>query len=326
MYSKRIEQVNLNEVFPGPQTSSVGSLLYLLQQLNGDSNPPLDQTISIVYKTFMQEVDDDRRLPLFQYLVQQVESCAMNPDVILAIVKFETNHFLVNRATGAFIKHKQASFERPFAAVEIIADLIVSRQVANRGAVFAGLICLGDRRVCAVARSIRDCITVEDARAFSRAAAGPLQASTIEFCMEWMHQLIRDNEFELAIQVAYGLSSLVINDATLMVNDACYNFGPFGFTLGTISPQRPFGELLTELAPLVEQFSEGKLPAINRMIEILKDPASHSLDRLDQRKVRTRRTTPDRRVSDRRIVDIAPRIERRNGQRRSRERRIGQRR
>lgn len=322
MYSGRIERLELDEIFSGAVPGSLGSLIYNLRHLTEASDPFLWQSIKIIYRAFAEDVDDDLRKSVFLYLVQEVEASELSAEVILTLVQFETNHLLVNKAVGAYLQHKRVPFEDPFAAARRILALLEERTVANPGAAFAGLVCFGDRRICAVLRSARDSITLEEARAFSRAAAGPLQRATIEFCVEWLIDLMRFNEYEIAIQVAYALSSMVINDSTLLVHDIHYNFGPYGFSHSKAFPEITFNELLEELAPLIDILAEGRLPALQRMIEILQDPTRQSLERLDQRKISTRRTRQDRRVSDRRIVNIKPRIDLRSGQRRGDQRRI----
>ena len=326
MSPARIEQLSLDEIFSGQIPSTIGPLFFTLGQLSDTENTHLEESVRIIYEAYKREVPDSLRRSVFLYLVQEVESGTLDSAAILAVVRFESNHFLVNRAVAAFLRLKPASFETPFAAISIVLDLIQNNAVVNRGAAFAGLICFGDRRVCAVARTIRENIELEDAREFSRAATGPLQRPTIEFCMEWLLDLMSREHYELAIQVAYALSSMVINDSILVVHDKRYNFGPYCFTLARRDQKISYGDLLDDLSQMIASLAENRLPAINRMMEILKDPASETLDRLDQRKVTTRRLNPDRRVSDRRIVNISPRIERRTSQRRGGDRRVRQRR
>lgn len=320
------DRVNLDGVFSGTLPASLASLVYSLEQLDDDGPAPLQQAIRIIYKAFIQDVDSGLRYQVFCYVVQEVISGKLNPEAILAVMQSETSHLIVNKAVGAYLLYKRASFKEPFAATSTILRLLREKRMANDGAVFAGLVCFGDRRVCAIARTIRRDISLEEARAFSIAARGPLQRSTIDFCIEWLIQLMKQREHELAIQVAYALSSMVINDSTLLVHEVEYNFGPYGFSIARRAPAAPFEEVLGKLEPLVAILSQGKLPTLQRMIDILRDPARNTLDRLERRKASTRRVISSRRVSDRRIVNIQPHVERRQGQRRDRDRRMALRR
>lgn len=326
MYPAKTELMELGDVFPKSIPESVESLLYNLEQLHERSSPLLLETIKIVYKAFMDDVDDVERKSLFLYVVQEVQVGSARPESIIPFIRYETNHQLVTRAIWAYLQNKRSSFEDPFSATCDILDLLGRKRVANRGAVFAGLVCFGDRRVCAVLRTVRHTLSLPEIRAFAHAATGPLHRSTIEFCTEWLVELVDTEQYDIAIQVASALSSMVINDSTLLVHDTRFNFGPYAFLHSTIFPDIAFDDLLVELEPLLDTLSESGLPALNRMIEIFKDPAGNSLEQLDMRKVSTRRLQSDRRVSDRRIVSITPRIERRGIQRRNGERRLENRR
>lgn len=326
MYPAKRDLTELGDIFPGKVPDSVETLLYNVAQLNSRSDPQLLATIKVIYKAFMAEVDDAQRKSLFLYLVQQVQSANERSDVILPFIQFETNHHLVTKAVWAYLQCRRSSFEDPFSAICDILELLARKRITNRGAVFAGLVCFGDRRVCAVLRTVRHTITIAEARAFAHAATGPLHRPTIEFCAEWLIDLVDAEQYEIAIQIASALSAMVINDSTLLVHDSAFNFGPYAFSHSTSFPDSNFDDLLDELSPILETLADSRLPALNRMIEIFKDPAGNSLEQLDLRKVTTRRLQNDRRVSDRRIVSLTPRIERRGNQRRNTERRLGERR
>ena len=326
MNSERTEQEELTRVFRGNLPPSIESLLYMLDQLGSEPNPPLEESIRIIYRAFMLEVDEDLRDRFFDFIEQEVASRRLSAKAILAFVRTESNPPTVSRAVGAYLRHWKATFDEPFAAALVILNVLEAGEAKSPGAVFAGLVCFGDRRMSAIARSVREHMSMEDLRIFSLAVQGPLQRTTIEFCMEWLVQLMKRNRYELAMQVAYGLSSMVIKDPTRLIHDVRHNFGPFGFSGSNLGKPVPFAELLVEMGPLIEGFANGRLPALRRMMHILEDPATHELDALDQRKVSTRRTRSDRRVSDRRIVNIQPRHDRRAEQRRNGERRVEQRR
>ncbi len=305
----------------------IQTLIYNLRQLSSVNQPSLLATIEIVYRTFIEEVADRERHQIFLAVVEQVKSADMNPVVLEAFIRHESNHILSSAAVGAYLQMKLAPENNLFAAAEdVIAILLEPKKPANRGAVYAGLVCFGDRRVCAIARTIRDTITAAEIRAFAVAVSSPLHRSSIEFCLSWLLDLVNRKKFELAIPVASALSSMMIKDSSQLVHDCVQNFGPYAFSSATVAPRQKYSEFLTELGPILDTISKAGQPALNQMIDIIREPGNSTLDQLERRKDSTRRIHMERRASDRRIVNLQPNRERRGLQRRGEQRRVGARR
>lgn len=323
MYFAEPEIFELEDVIPGEVPRSVRSLFFNLKRLEEpEFGAEIEDTLGIVYQAFMSEVDDKERQRIFLFVVQKIECGELPSAAMLPFITYETNHHLVKKAVEAYLQTRRGTLDDPVLAVREILDLMVSDLLANRGAAFAGLVCFGDRGVCAVLRTIRGQLALSDVRAFSHAVAGPLHRSTIEFCVDWIVDVADEDRYDIAIQVATALASLVVNDSILKVHESRFNFGPNAFVSSRHYPDATLQDVLADLRPILDYLSRLEVPALNRMIDILHNPAAGRLDQLDSRKVSTRRKNPDRRVSDRRIVNITPRIERRQEERRGPERRI----
>jgi len=317
------DQIDLLELFDNDIPNSVNSLLYNLHRLDDDLDSALYGTIGVVYKAFVEDVGDEQREKVFRSVLEEIEVSELDPTTILAFIRFEPNHPLVCSAVWSYLKNRVVSFKNPFVATQHIVSVLTEHDVVNRGAVYAGLVCFGDRRVCAVARTIRDSISPAEARAFATAVTSPLNRTTIVFCIEWVVKLVNRNQFEAAIPIVLALSAMIVRDSTLDVRDTEYNFGPFGFSSFINHPGIEFQDLLLELMPILDTLSALEKPAVDQMIEIFMDPSSSSLEQLKWRKDASQRKSTNRRASDRRIVDITLHINRRALQRRGEERRLG---
>ena len=311
----------LLSVFNNEIPKSVSSLLSFHSELNDDLCSPQYQTLGIVYMAFVAEVSDAQRKIVFRTVLEKVEEAEFDTGLVLAFIRYEPNHQLVCAAVWTYLQHRRASLEDPFRAVSEIVSILTRQDVVNRGAAYAALIFFGDRRVCSIARSIRDSITPTEARALVTTVTSPLHRATIEFCLEWLVKLVGRNQFDVAIPVSFAISAMIVRDSTLLVCDKEYNFGPYGFSSFTDFPDIDLKDFRVELNPILKVLSEWNEPALNHMIEVIANPTATSLEELEQRRDTPRRQNANRRASDRRIVDIAPRINRRASQRRRDERR-----
>ncbi|XOV86636.1 MAG: hypothetical protein ACFHX7_16905 [Pseudomonadota bacterium] len=326
LYSDSPGILEIEEVFPEKVPKSVEALLTQLRTPGLTPEAAFTPTIEIIYRAFMESVDDESRKLVFLCVVKEVESGGLGAEALLPFCQCETNHHLVNDAVRAFLQHKRGTLEQPMLATAILLDLLAERKFRNVGAAFAGMVCFGDRRVCAVLRTVRDRVAVADTRAFARAVSNPLFLPSIEFCIDWLVDLTDDRNFEKAVHVSSAIASMVVNDSTLLVHQRQSHFGPYCFSQSqSFAPMR-FDDLLDELRPMLETLRQLGMPAVERMLEIIADPMSANVDDLDRRKESSRRKRSDRRVSDRRIVNIRPAVDRRAEQRRDTERRTAERR
>lgn len=321
-----VEPLSLAHIFDDRVPGSVQVLNHNFLQLSETAHPLLIDSIKVLYSAFIVEVEDTQRKAVFEYLVQEIKAAEMHPSALMAFIQYETNHFLVRNAVGAFLELRRVDLSDPFAAcIEIILHM-KNKQVVNLGAVLAGLVCFGDRRTCALLRTIRGSISAPEARAFAHATAGPLRQAGLEFCLEWLVELQRTGKLDIAVQIAAALSVMVLEDDTLIVHDYDHCFGPYAIPHGNTWREISFMQFLSEVKPLLKQLEGSDLPALQGMLEIFANPGDTSIDVLERRKTSTRRMLEDRRVSDRRIVSITPLIDRRADQRRQMERREGARR
>ncbi len=314
--------VDLGRSFTTSLPPSLESLSYHFSTINRDTDSALFRTLRIVYQAFVSECTPDQRLVFLTHTIERVESVVQDPAALKVFIQFEPDQQIVCLAVWAYLQHRKARFDNPFVAAGEIAGIFVDGDPVNRGAVFAALVCFGDRRVCALARTIKGNITAADARSFALAVSTPLNRVTLEFCLTWLLELVRRKDFEIAIPVSSALSAMIVKDASLMIHHDQYNFGPYAFPSATNYPSVRLGEFLVELSPILDALAELDKPALNQMIAIFRNPGSVTLDQLERRKLSTRRRSTDRRASDRRIVDIVPHIERRSQQRRNEERRM----
>jgi hypothetical protein len=320
-------EVVLENVFPNAIPDSVECFLFNTDQLTLQSPKLQFDSLKYIYEQLMADTSASKRHQVFQYILNNIESANIEAVALIPLIRFETDHTLTTRAVQAYLHNRRVSFNHPLGATEDIVGLLDAGRVSNHGAVFSAMVCFGDRRICTSLRPLRDSISPLEAKAFALAATSQLHKCTIEFCLTWLVDLVKREKFSVAIQVASAISSMVINDPTAKVQNLQYNFGPFGFSTANRYTAVSLDDALQEYQPIIETLSKAGIPSLDLMIEVFKDPGGSSLDQVERRKTSTvRRLVSDRRASDRRIVSLVPRIERRESGRREGARRTRSRR
>jgi len=316
-----LESVALSDLFGSRVPVSASSLVFNLARLNGDIDDPLFGTIEIVYQALTRDLNNRQRKLFFNFIVQEVECQRLSATSLLTFVRFEADQHIVCQAVWSYLLNRRPPINRTMLATEELLNVIAEPVVANPGAVYAGLVCFGDRKVCAAARMIRHTISAADARDFAAAVTTPLHRATMDFCIYWLVDLLTNKQYDTAMQVAYALSGMVIKDTAHMIYDREQQFGPLAFKAAKLLPETSWNDWLIEYAPILDTLSMVRKPAIEQMLEIFANPDTSTMEQLERRKHSSRRKVSDRRASDRRIVNITPILERRSRDRRNNERR-----
>ena len=221
-----------------------------------------------------------------------------------------------------FLRFKHHDQDPP---LEELFGLMASERVVNRGALHAAIACFGDRRVCAALRQYRQYIGPRDARDLASAFVVPttLNRATIEYFVSWLIDLSSSSQEQLVPYVSQALSEMLIRTPTKsVVYEHAFHFGPYCFATYTSPVAVTYEEFVRELQPLLEQMNKIGHPSLIALVEILQDPNSMTREELERRSQATRRRHSERRASDRRIVNLAPLMERRRSHRRNVERRV----
>lgn len=307
----------LEDIFSENIPTSVECLLFNINQLSLQSPKLQFDSLKYIYNEVAADTNKSQRYQLIQHVVDNIETANLAAAALIPLIRFEPEHTLTTFAVRSYLRNRRVSFDHPLGATEDLIGLLDSGRVSNHGAVLCALVGFGDQRICTALRPLRDSISPIEAKSFALASTAQLHKCTIEFCLTWLVDLVKQEKFSVAIQIASAVSSMVINDSSSMVQNLQYNFGPFGFLSANRVDTVPLNETMVEFQPILETLSKAGIPSLDLMIEIFRDPGGSSLDQVERRRTSTtRRETSDRRASDRRIVSLIPRIERRQTGRR----------
>lgn len=165
-----------------------------------DGQPP--EAVRYCYEVSARSLPLWARADLYEELLALVQRKQCGSHAILAFAAFEAERTLAARAAidvCMLMPDSQADATTGMAA---IGRMLAEEGTVNRGAVFGGMLCAGDRRAHPWLLATRDGLRKEEVDEFSRVVTGLVSAAAFEFVLAWAEQ--RDGGYEDQIFGALG--------------------------------------------------------------------------------------------------------------------------
>ena len=172
-----------------------------------------------LYKSHLALTDVADREELYERVLADVVRGTSSSASLLAFVIFEPHMKLVPRAVGDFLANRNCTLDDEFEGVHQVIDVLANEHTVNKGAVLAGLVAVGDRRINAVARAARSLLTDDDIRSFSRFQINKLRSSSVEFCLDWLIELNQGHSKTAVSDLGCALMLMVFHDEQGFVED-----------------------------------------------------------------------------------------------------------
>jgi hypothetical protein len=173
-----------------------------------------------VFRKFLQRNELWRRKQLYEQLYAMLQQNSVSASWLQHFIRWEPNFRLVQRATRDYVYHRSCNVLEEFRGVQEIITLYEQQMLTSPGAVLAGLLSIGDRRINAVVRVFRVDLSLPDVREFTRIHEPQLSAPTIEFYLNWMHELTAKKDAKKFDLVCSKLHQMVLHDESGQVSDA----------------------------------------------------------------------------------------------------------
>ncbi|HIG39335.1 MAG: hypothetical protein ABGY96_09680 [bacterium] len=221
------------------------------------------------YYNFSTPLTVPERETLYNDVLEEVLSGSLPTKCLLVFVSFEPNSRLVCEATREYLINRNCDIGEEFAAVDDLVAVLGDCDTANRGAVLAGLLSLGDRRINAVVRAARQTLTASDVKNFSRVHLPELRSSTVEFCLDWLIELSQNYCKGEVYDIALALMLMVDNDETGEIEDIS-EIEYVGFKGTKILKTKTFESYCYEIHPILTylQQRDGFEVIIGKVTEI----------------------------------------------------------
>jgi hypothetical protein len=318
------DQESVTEVFAEKLPNEAKVYLYNLGRLtSGNVDFQLD-TLQILYQEVTCELTPLARSSLLKGVIHEVRSTRLSPLSLLSVAISESDPDIVDLALVSLLELSQVKPENQFAAVNIAVRLLQDERTVNRGAVHASLACFGDRRVCAILRNSRIHVTLAVATDLYYALARPrrMKLATLDYLLGWVIDQHKTLPRELLDTLTFAVSAYVVCSSDPdYVYDSTFNFGMHCFPNYTPELVHNYSLVLPQINSLLQSLEASEIPAVSGLAEIIKNPAGTSTHELESQWHANLRQRSDRRDSDRRVINIAPYVERRSTPRRMQKRR-----
>lgn len=214
-------------------------------------------------------VDRER---LYLMILDDVTRGVTSSSSLLAFVIFEPHMRLVSRAVGDFLSNRNCNLDDEFEGVHQVVDVLGSDHTVNKGAVLAGLVALGDRRINAVARAARHLLSLDDIRSFSRYQINKMRSPSVEFCLDWLIEL-NQNRCQAAVSdLGCALMLMVFHDDQGYVEDFS-EINYVGYKNTKILQSKTFESYYCEVLPILNYLKkcEGFETVIDMVINSWRD-------------------------------------------------------
>ncbi|MBS04822.1 MAG: hypothetical protein CMQ24_19225 [Gammaproteobacteria bacterium] len=207
--------------------------------------------MSPLYRFCVSETEVDEREAMLEGVVAMVGRGELDARGLLPIIRHEPHPALAARLVTHFLQASDRSGDDNFACVREITQLVIGGTAANPGAVFAGLVLFGDRRITGAARAVRCGLGISEIREFARARVNGLHAASIEFCLDWLLQIEETGCRASFAQVASMLTMMIVEDTDGYVVDTNNHVGPFVFRTVPDGVTKRFEDYREEVLPVL---------------------------------------------------------------------------
>jgi hypothetical protein len=183
----------------------------------------------------------------YREVLSEVKSNRMSVDSLIAFIKDEPHPALITVAVRDYLRLHPCEVGEEMAPVSRLCGFLKDPSTLNRGAVLAGLVLLGDRRVNTVLRTFRRDFNPAEIRSFSRVHGVAIKAETVIFYLDWLTELAgHDTPHCVIADLCCGLMLMIVHDEYRLVEEL---EDSVGFS-GSETRRVPFAAFLTKTMPL----------------------------------------------------------------------------
>ena len=208
-----------------------------------------------MYNNFLSTLTVRDREVLYQDVFKAVLSDSLGIKCLLVFVVFDPHRKLVCAAVKDYLANQNPDIDDEYAAVHDLIELLAESGTANRGAILAALVSVGDRRINAIARASRHLLSSYDMRNFSVVNMLEIRSSSVEFCLDWLVELNQSGHKEYVNDIARALMLMVVHDERGVIEDLS-EIEYVKFRKSKIVQTKTFESYYSEIRPILNYLQE----------------------------------------------------------------------
>ncbi len=206
---------------------------------------------ALAYSVFMKSSGLDVRQTFYHSIKMDVVKGKLRATSLLPFVMFESNHYMAFVAVRDYLALRPCDIAFELAGLDEISRLVREMHVLNKGAVLAGIVSMSDQRVFGPARALRQRLSDEEIKSFARIQDNYIRASTFEFCLEWMTELLGEGNETGFKHIGCSLIASMGRDDTGLVQRTP-SVASVGFKATVFTETSTFGEFFLEVKPTLD--------------------------------------------------------------------------
>ena len=189
------------------------------------NDPELVPRLTSLYQTFMELIEAERRRAVGQRVARAMKDKMTSMNALIPFLLVDEDRGVVSTATIDLAMIGYPSDSDPLGWPRWLVDQVKMRVPANVGAMFGGLVSLGDARVNSLLMEARTSLSSEEVGEAARCVTGFGQIGTVEFWLDWLEECSGTQDDAIWRNAASALVNLVNSLQSPYFLDAERNFG-----------------------------------------------------------------------------------------------------
>jgi hypothetical protein len=155
--------------------------------------------VASVYRHALRTTDKEHRALMASELTQLVEKYKVNPPAFLPIMVVDDDYQIVTTATIDFVSCSPYDEKGELYALAELGPLFRNGTLANPGAVFGALVCMGESRFAPFLNSVREFLSTDQVAVAARVHTQFLHHHDVQYWLAWAGALAsKDDDVSLA--------------------------------------------------------------------------------------------------------------------------------
>lgn len=145
--------------------------------------------VARLYRHAMRTTNNEHRALMARELTQLVEKYKVHPPAFLPILVVDDDFQVVTTATIDFVSCSPYGATGELYALTELGPLFRDRTLANPGAVFGALVCMGESRFAPFLDKVREVLTTDQVAIAARVHTQFLQHHDVQYWLSWAKEL-----------------------------------------------------------------------------------------------------------------------------------------
>ncbi|XOV86637.1 MAG: hypothetical protein ACFHX7_16910 [Pseudomonadota bacterium] len=264
---------NGTSLYPVSLTGPSPAVRRTLEQFTFEDARSANAAAAMAYTVLTKTSGLDVRQGFYHSIKMSVIKGELRASSLLPFILFESNHHMVFVAVRDYLSLRPCDIAFELAGLDEISRLFRDNRIVNKGAVLAGIVSMSDQRVFGPARALRQHMADHDIKSFARVQDGYIRASSFEFCLEWMTELLGEGDEAGFKHLGCSLIASIGRDQTGLVyrTPAAETVG---FKASVLTETTTFGEFFLEVKPVLEGLLQAS-PAKHLVQKIINTARDH---------------------------------------------------